>query len=139
MVGMLNRWIHIHAPRIRPRVRLLCFPFAGGGIESYARWHEMLPEWVEVAAVQLPGRGVRFTEQPYSQFESLLVALQPALESFDDIPLALFGHSMGSILAYELARAQLRRGLPEPRYLFVSGADAPQFFQEDALTAGLPD
>jgi medium-chain acyl-[acyl-carrier-protein] hydrolase len=76
--------------------------------------------------VQLPGRGTRTLERPFTELLPLAEASATALLSYMDKPYALFGHSIGAIIAFELARVLRRKGAPPPRHLFVSGCRAPQ-------------
>jgi medium-chain acyl-[acyl-carrier-protein] hydrolase len=105
----------------RPRVRLVCLPWAGGAAAAFRPWAARLPPDVELWAAQLPGRGPRFGEPPVSRLGTLLDALEPALRPLADVPYALFGHSMGAIVAFELAA----RAVAPPAHLFVSAARAP--------------
>jgi surfactin synthase thioesterase subunit len=92
----------------------------------YADWQAALPADIEVCAVQLPGRGARFGERPFRDLPALIEALARALLPSIDRPFALFGHSLGGLIAFELARYLARRFAAQPRHLFVSGCPAPQ-------------
>jgi surfactin synthase thioesterase subunit len=91
----------------------------------YHRWRDLLPRQVQVYAVELPGRGTRLREEPYTRLTPLVRTLADAVADRLDRPFALFGHSMGALVVFELARAMRRRGLPMPEHLFVSAAAAP--------------
>jgi medium-chain acyl-[acyl-carrier-protein] hydrolase len=119
-------WIMRQPPRPRARLRLLCFPHAGGNAWSYRGWSSWLPEEIEVCAVQLPGHGNRVRETPARDFAALFDRLTEALQVELTGPVALFGHSMGALLAFELARWMRDRGMAAPVHLFVSGHNAPQ-------------
>ncbi|MER6071755.1 alpha/beta fold hydrolase [Streptomyces sp. NPDC001817] len=119
-------WIVGARRRTAPSVRLFCLPYAGGGATTYAAWPALFPDDVEVCPVELPGRLTRWSESAFERAEPLVGALANALEGELDVPYALFGHSMGALLAFELARTLRRRGAGEPRVLFVSGGPAPQ-------------
>lgn len=107
-----------------PRV-LVCVPFAGGGIGIYGTWQAKMPADIEVLRVQLPGRERRIQERPYLRMRALLDDLWPATaEALAGRPWAVFGHSMGAGIAYELARAGAAAGTP-PFHLFVSARRAP--------------
>jgi len=87
-------------------------------------WANRLPEWIEVCPVNLPGRSKRMFEPAYLDMESLQVAMVPKLPLADK-PFAVFGHSLGAQIAFELAhRAHERYGI-EPLHVFVSGCFAP--------------
>jgi medium-chain acyl-[acyl-carrier-protein] hydrolase len=120
------------------RIRLLCFPYAGGSAQIFRGWQDELPGEIEVSPVHLPGRGRRSREKPFSELLPLAEVLADALLSHLDKPYALFGHSIGAIIAFELARVLRREGGPLPLYLFVSGCRAPQFTFTRHRTHDLP-
>jgi medium-chain acyl-[acyl-carrier-protein] hydrolase len=111
----------------RPRPRLFCFPWAGGGTLAYRAWRETLSSVAHVVPVRLPGRESRASELPVERMEALVAQLLEAIRPYVSTPFAFFGHSMGAGIAFELTRALRRAGLPLPRSLHVSGARAPQF------------
>jgi len=112
-------------------MRLFCFPFAGGRANTFSEWEEHLPHVVEVVGVELPGRGLRFAEPPFTRIGPLLDALEPSLLSLANVPVLLFGHSMGSLMAFEMARrVQQQTGQRNPVGLFVSAQPPPRFRQE---------
>lgn len=117
-------WIRIVRPRPAARLRLICLPWAGGGASGYRDWAPHLPEDVEVVAVQLPGRESRLAEPSVSAMEPLVARLAAGVLGHLDRPFALFGHSMGALIAFELAH-RLRSMGREPVHLFVSGSRAP--------------
>jgi medium-chain acyl-[acyl-carrier-protein] hydrolase len=108
------------------RFRLYCFPHAGGSAQNYRHWQSRFSSAIEVCAVQLPGRGQRMAETPFSDLSSLVKALAPIIAHQSHLPFAFFGHSMGALIAYELARYCQLHDLPQPKALFVSGTAAPQ-------------
>lgn len=116
------------ALRRRPgaRLQLFCFPFAGGGASAFRSWQDHLPPWVEPWALEYPGHETRFRESPVAVGTELAALIAEQISAAADLPFAFFGHSMGSLLAFETTR-QLRRhyGLA-PACLFVSGFSAPQ-------------
>lgn len=107
-------------------MRLFCFPFAGGSAQAFKGWRDYLPQNIELCAVQLPGREMRQREAPIASAEAIIDALLPALIPLMDRPFTLFGHSMGAIIAFELARRLQQEGRPAPECLIVSGRVAPQ-------------
>jgi medium-chain acyl-[acyl-carrier-protein] hydrolase len=119
------RWVAVHRPRPGSRLRLFCLPFAGGGASSYRQWSHELPDSIEVAAVQLPGREDRFREPPLERMADLVGNLVDALLPFMTQPFAFFGHSLGAIVALETTRALAARGAPLPRHVIVSARAAP--------------
>lgn len=120
-------------------MRLFCFPYAGGSSASFQSWPDLLPEWIDVRPVQLPGRWARFQERPLRRIEDVVSGLGPVLASTLDMPFAFFGHSMGSVLAYETARYLRRERQPLPSHLFVSGRRGPHLPQEDLLPQDASD
>jgi medium-chain acyl-[acyl-carrier-protein] hydrolase len=105
-----------------PRVRLLCFPYAGGAALLYRQWSDGLPPGIELCPVELPGRGVRLGEAPVSDMSALCDGVVAAIDALpDNIPIALFGHSMGARIAFEVARRLDGR----IAHLFASGSPAP--------------
>jgi medium-chain acyl-[acyl-carrier-protein] hydrolase len=113
------------APRPRRAVRLLCLPYAGGGSATYAPWRRAAPTGLEVRPVELPGRQARFGQAPIDRIEPLVELLRSELTPTLEPPWALFGHSFGATVAFELARALRRHGAPRPLALFVSAARPP--------------
>ncbi|GAB3147773.1 alpha/beta fold hydrolase [Micromonospora sonneratiae] len=109
----------------RPGIRLYCFPFAGGSAAAYRPWAALLPE-VDLVSFQLPGRAERLGEDPVTDLRSMVPGLATTIAAdLDGRPYALFGHSMGTILAYEVAAELARLDVAAPRLLAVSGRRAP--------------
>jgi medium-chain acyl-[acyl-carrier-protein] hydrolase len=88
--------------------------------------------------VHLPGRGNRLGEKPFSQLLPLVEAIAEAIVPYLDKPFAFFGHSMGALIGFELARCLRRQNKPLPSHLFVSGCRAPQVPDNDPATYDLP-
>lgn len=114
-------------PRPRPTaaLRLVCCPYAGVGASAFARWADHLPDAIEFACVQPPGRETRFEEPSLTSTVALGRAVADAVRPLLDRPYALFGHSFGAMVAYEAARSLRDAGDQEPTCLFVSGCRAP--------------
>lgn len=107
-------------------VRLFCFPYAGGNSSVFHNWGRHLPLRMKVKAVELPGRLYRFKEPPIDRIARLVPALMRELRPSMMFPLALFGHSLGALIAFEFAREMRRVGLPPPAHFFASSYAAPQ-------------
>jgi surfactin synthase thioesterase subunit len=107
-------------------VRLFCLPFAGGGASTFHGWARVFPADVEIRAVQLPGREARMAEPRITDALALAGRVADAVEWQLDRPYALFGYSMGALLAFEAARELRRRSFPAPLRLFVAAFRAPQ-------------
>ncbi|MEU4252578.1 alpha/beta fold hydrolase [Amycolatopsis sp. NPDC026612] len=115
------------------RVRLVCLPHAGGSASFFFPLAKALAPAVEVLAVQYPGRQDRRLEPPVDSIGGLTSRLLDVLRPFDDRPLALFGHSMGALIGYEVALRMAETGLPAPVHLFASGRRAPSRYRDDDL------
>ena len=106
-------------------LRLFCLPYSGASAMAYSRWRRSLPEWLQVRPLELPGRGMRMDEPLQSDIRRLASQLADEISAELDRPYALFGHSLGGLLAFELAHALRERGLPEPLALFASATAGP--------------
>ncbi|MCA1593879.1 MAG: alpha/beta fold hydrolase [Acidobacteria bacterium] len=126
--------------RSNPQVnlKLFCFPYAGGGASIFHSWPKSLPTNVEVCAIHLPGRGPRMMEKPFTRMPPLIHALTQALLPHLDKPFAFFGHSMGALVSFELARHLQKQYNIIPLHLFISGARAPQIRSRARPIHGLP-
>jgi medium-chain acyl-[acyl-carrier-protein] hydrolase len=122
-----------------PHVRLLCFPYAGGNSSIFLNWASYLPRTIEVSPVELPGRQHRFKEAAVTQLSRLVPALVRELEPLLDLPYALFGHSVGALIAFEIARELRRTNTRPPVHLFVSAHPAPQLQRRQSFIHLLPD
>jgi surfactin synthase thioesterase subunit len=120
-----NRWF-VRAANPSRRVRLFCFPYAGGSAASFAGWQAKVDGTIDVCALQLPGRASRFGDAPYRSMPELVRGIAKIVLGQDDLPFAFFGHSLGALIAFEVASYCHVHGLPTPKRLFVSGCDAPQ-------------
>lgn len=107
-------------------LRLFCFSHAGGSAAGYRSWQADLDPAIEVCAVQLPGRGARLGEPALRSLPLLVRMLAQIIASQDDMPFAFFGHSLGGLLAFEVARYCQSKGMAMPEQLFVSGSAAPR-------------
>ncbi|HEY2665683.1 MAG TPA: alpha/beta fold hydrolase [Actinomycetota bacterium] len=121
------------------RLRLFCFPFAGGGASTFRAWPTLVPNQVEVCAVQLPGRETRLFEARFTSLGDAVGPVVEAMRPYLDVPCALFGHSLGAALAYEVAVALSEVSPPAPVHLFVSGRGGPSLGAETAHTFSLPE
>lgn len=118
-----GRWLPLTAPA--GALPLYCLPHAGGGASAYRAWVGRLGG-VAVMPVQLPGRDARLREAPYERMTPLVSALADVVPGAADGRYAVYGHSLGALVAFELLREIRRRGGPDPVHLFVSGCVPPQ-------------
>lgn len=112
--------------------RLVCFPHVGGAASYFAPLARALAGRVDVLALQYPGRQERLREPCVDSVGGLTDAIAPELEGWLDRPFALFGHSMGAVVAFEVARVLEREGVV-PVALFVSGRRAPTTWRDEQL------
>lgn len=132
-------WVRCVKPCSKARLRLFCFPYAGGGRSVYRAWPGDLWPGVEVCPVQLPGREDRSREPAFTDLDALIEALEHALLPYLDVPFALFGHSMGALISFELTRRLRRRHALEPMHLFLSGRRAAQIPHRGPIIHCMPE
>lgn len=135
----VNPWVVRWNVTARPRLRLICFPYAGGGAVTFHGWQDLLPRDIELCAVQLPGRESRLAEKPMDRMADLVPALADALGGLLDRPYATFGHSLGSVIGFETVHHLVASGAPAPRRMFVGGSRAPQVRINERSLHTLPD
>ncbi|MEU5959517.1 alpha/beta fold hydrolase [Streptomyces sp. NPDC047525] len=129
-------WVRRFHPAPDTRTRLLCLPHAGGSASFYVPLSRALAPAVDVLAVQYPGRQDRYNEPNVSSIAELADQIFEAVRHLDDLPLALFGHSMGAVLGYEIALRLQDAGLPAPVRFFASGRRAPSRDRDERLHLG---
>ncbi len=134
-----NLWVTCPRPNPQAKLRLFCFPYAGGSAWIFRTWSDRLPPYVEVCPIELPGRGRRLREPPFKQLKPLIQEIAHALLPYLDKPFALFGHSMGGLVSFELTRLLRRKYNLSPTHLFVSGRRAPQIPEPEPPIHTLPD
>jgi pyochelin biosynthetic protein PchC len=121
----LGPWLRRFQLQPGAAVRLVCFPHAGGSAGAFRPWDALLPPSVELIAVQYPGREDRFADPLVDDMDQLTEYIAGALRRLVDRPYLVFGHSMGSAVAYETVQRLRRLGVDEPDWLIVSGRPAP--------------
>lgn len=135
----MSQWFVSPQPNPGAGTRLFLFPFAGGGPTAFGKWPAAFPGTIETWIAHYPGRGSRHNEPPIRQLtalvENIFQAIQPHLEK----PFAFFGHSLGGLVAFELARLLQTQNLPQPGTLFISACGAPHFPDPHPPIHGLPD
>jgi len=137
-LGTANGWIIFPQPKQGVRLRLFCFPYAGGGAGAFRLWPGNLPSDIEVCRIQLPGRENRLREPPFTRLSTMALELVQILHPYLDIPFVFFGHSIGALVSFEVARELRTKFGLRPSYLFASGYRAPQV-PRDTPIYHLPD
>lgn len=134
-----SRWVTFPHPVPDAKLRLFCFPYAGGTALTYRAWPLGLPAEVEVCALQLPGHGNRLHEPLFDRLPPLIDDLIPNLVQHLNKPFAFFGHSMGALIAFETARRLRRDYARLPEHLFISGHRPAQTRDTKRRTFDLPE
>ena len=130
------KWFVCPQPDPSAESRLFIFPYAGGSPAAFSKWTAGI---IETQIAHYPGRGSRFNEPAIKNLDVLTESFLREIQSLLDKPFALFGHSMGGLIAFELARTLRQQNLPQPKFLFVSACAAPQFLDSNPLIHALPD
>jgi medium-chain acyl-[acyl-carrier-protein] hydrolase len=138
MKPMTAEWFALRKPNSLFVPRMFCFPYAGGNEVIFHQWGHNLPT-VEVYSARLPGRGRRIDEAPFTQLTPLVEAIAGAIVPLLDREFSFFGHSMGAVIAFELAQLLRREHGLSPAHLFVSGRNAPHTPERRPPTYHLPD
>lgn len=130
--------ITIPKPNLDAKLQLLCIPFAGGGTRTFLNWYKHLPD-IELCLIAYPGREHRITENPITDIDVLIDVLLSECKKIIRTDFAIFGHSMGSIVSYGIAK-KLEESQIVPKLLFVSSAAAPtRTLKEEKMLSLLPD
>jgi medium-chain acyl-[acyl-carrier-protein] hydrolase len=135
----MNPWFCRAGGVVDAPVRLFCFPPAGGSAAAFLPWQPLLGPGVELWAAELPGRGLRLAEPPLRDLNDLVAQAADAVAAYADRPFALFGHSLGALVAFEVARSLRRAGRPGPVSLWVAGAEGPRTRSVERQVHDLPD
>lgn len=134
-----DSWIVGRRRNPRARLRLFCFPYAGGAASVFHGWSESLPADIEVCPIQFPGRGTRLMEPPFSRLPPLVESLTVALMPLFDRPFAFFGHSLGALVSFEVARQLRANHQIGPSCLIASAGPAPQIPHRGSPIHHLPE
>jgi surfactin synthase thioesterase subunit len=121
-------------------LRLFCLPYAGGSAAIYLKWKKYLDHSIELYPVELAGRGKRYQHPLYDSIQEAVDDVYEQIRKFiDQKPYAVFGHSMGSVIAYELYHKINRLHHHTPVHMFFSGRKAPHTPHDDKIHYTLPD
>lgn len=138
-LSQLDRWVLRFRPNPQARLRLFCLPYAGGSASIFRTWPAFLPAAIELCAIQPPGREARVSEPSLTEIAPLVQLLTQAILPYCTLPFAVFGHSLGALMSFELIRQLRREQRRGPLKLFVSGHSAPQLADPDLSIYQLPD
>jgi medium-chain acyl-[acyl-carrier-protein] hydrolase len=133
-----NSWFICYKPNPMARLRLFCFPYAGGGASTFYPWVNELPSDVEIIGIQMPGQESRFKERPMDSVRLVVETLAYAIYSKLNKPFAFFGHSLGAFISFDLTRQLSKQFGLKPVHFFVSGIRAPQIPNSKSSIHHLP-
>jgi medium-chain acyl-[acyl-carrier-protein] hydrolase len=136
--GSQTRWFENLPGTREGATRLFCFPYAGGSANVFRSWQRYLTPEVSLSLAHLPGKGTRITEPSFTRLGSLISVLASEISGQLREPFAFWGHSMGALISFELARELRRRGQPSPFVLLISGRSAPHIPDNDLPAYNLP-
>jgi medium-chain acyl-[acyl-carrier-protein] hydrolase len=134
----VDKWVVRYRQNANARLRLFCFPYAGGGAALFRSWPDFLPSDVEVCGIQFPGREHRLGEPAYTRIAPLIQELADAISPYLDRPFAFYGHSMGALVSFELARRLRSVQNRQPVCLYLAAYRAPQLSNPNIKIYHLP-
>lgn len=134
-----TKWIQYQRLSNHPSMRIFCFPYAGGSALFYARWFRHLDENAEVFPVQLPGRESRINEPLLRVMSVAIDSIVEEITPYLTEHMAFVGHSMGSMLVYEVVKSLAEKHLPLPEHVFLCGAVPPDLIGESEKIHMLSD
>ncbi len=123
--GTAGKWLRCPRPQPNASVRLFCFPYGGAGASLFRSWAEALPSWIEMCAIQLPGREDRMLDMMCTDLAALQDELLAVLSAQLDRPYVFFGSSLGGLLSYRMASALEQTEAPGPLAVFAAAFPAP--------------
>jgi medium-chain acyl-[acyl-carrier-protein] hydrolase len=116
-------------------MKLFCLPFAGGSAQLFLQWRKDLDRSIDLFPIELPGRGKRLREEYYVDFHQAVEDITNRIvEDLDDRPFAIFGHSLGALLAYEVTTNLIQRGYNAPDFLFISAMIPPHLYKNEIVS-----
>jgi medium-chain acyl-[acyl-carrier-protein] hydrolase len=134
-----SRWFESLSNAGAPLLRLFCFPYAGGSAHVFREWQRHLAPEIDVCLVHLPGRARRIGERPHTRVGPLVEELADAIRDEVHGRFAFYGHSLGALISFELARELRRRNYNMPVGLFLSACRGPIRVRAVRPTFNLPD
>jgi medium-chain acyl-[acyl-carrier-protein] hydrolase len=134
-----SRWLIRYTRNKDAALRLFCFHCAGGSASEFRSWPDRLPGSIELVAVQLPGREGRVRDAFSTSMEDLTGGVVEAMKPLLDKPYAVFGHSLGALVGFEVIRELRRRGLQQPLLFIPAGRRGPQVDKKEPPIGSLPE
>lgn len=134
-----NSWFICHKPNPKARLRLFCFPYAGGGASIFHAWADQLPSDIETIGIRMPGLESRIMEPAIETISMVVEMLFSEIRSRIDKSFVFFGHSLGSIISFELTRKLRERYRLQPIHMFVAGIGAPQILNWNSPIYDFPE
>ncbi|WP_016951928.1 thioesterase II family protein [Anabaena sp. PCC 7108] len=134
-----NSWVTCPQPNPQAKLRLFCLPHAGGSATVFRTWPDNLPSTIEVCPLELPGRGRQMNLSPYTKMQPLVREIAQNITPYLDKPFAIFGHSMGGLISFELSRLLRSDYHVTPLHLFIAARNAPQVTPTKPPIYNLPD
>ncbi len=131
-------WIMTDSIHHQNKLSLICLHHAGGDAHIFKPWLDFLPSWIRVVTINLPGRGVLFAENPYTDLNQLIPDLASRIQPWMNDNYAIFGHSLGALLGFEIARRSNEYNYSQPKHLFLAGREGPRL-PRDEMNHLLPD
>jgi acyl transferase domain-containing protein/surfactin synthase thioesterase subunit/short-subunit dehydrogenase len=115
-------WVIKQSKTDTPKMRLFCFHHAGGGPSAFSGWRKKIPDDIDLCLIQLPGHELRRGEPLLATLDPVISGITQSLRQYLDVPYVFFGHSMGALLAVEVAKNLIKLNVPLPKYLILSSA-----------------
>jgi medium-chain acyl-[acyl-carrier-protein] hydrolase len=124
----MSNWF-VTSPRDKGaiKLRLYAIPFAGRGASLFHAWRASLPDWIELVAIQLPGREARIAEPALTRIPEIVTVLKNEIIASTTGPYAFFGYSMGALIGFETACALLSEGYRPPVALILGAHQPPHY------------
>lgn len=136
---LTSAWLLNFVPRAETSVRVFCFHYAGGNANIFRGWDNAAPDDIHIVPVELPGHGSRLGEPLLDSISDIVRATAQGIAGYLDKPFVFFGHSMGALISFELARFLRRYFLPQPMHIFVSAHAAPHLSKDREPIHRLPE
>jgi surfactin synthase thioesterase subunit len=121
------------------KIKLICLPFAGGSKYAYHRYVRLAPDWLEIIPIDLPGRGSRMNETLLTDMDAIVDDVMSHIRDITVYPYAIYGHSMGALIALLVTRRIRKEKLNEPLHLFVTGHGGPSVNDDRVIRHKLPE